>query len=365
MTPTRVLIVDDSVVVRRLLSDIVSAHTDLEVAGTAATAPIGLQKLSQTPADVVLLDVEMPEMDGIEAVRRIRATYPKLPVIMCSSLTERGADVTLKALAAGASDYIAKPGATGGGLDGFRNELVAKVRALSGRAVSLPPAPRPSLPAPAASLPRIIAARRTSAQPFTVLAIGCSTGGPNALARLFQDLPGDLPVPILITQHMPPLFTRLLAERLTASSRVKTFEAHDGMVVEAGKAYIAPGDWHMVAQREGAAVKLQLHQGPFENSCRPAVDVMFRSVAQVWGSGVLATVLTGMGHDGTQGARAIVAAGGLLVVQSPEDCVVGSMPKSVLAAGAADSSLPIDQLGPHLVSKLRASAVRTLQAQSG
>lgn len=360
MRPSRVLVVDDSVVVRKVLSDVLASDPEVEVAGTAPTAPIALQKISQVNPDLVLLDVEMPEMDGIEAVRRIRASWPTLPVVMCSSLTERGADVTLRALEAGATDYVAKPSSLGtrdAGLGAFRSELLAKVKALAAREVR--PAALPAAPPPA---PRASVGRRP---PVAVLLIGCSTGGPNALATVFQSLPGDLPVPILIVQHMPPLFTRLLAERLTASSRVHTVEGQEGMPIEPGRAYIAPGNFHMSVAKSGARFRLALDQNPPENSCRPAVDVLFRSAAAAFGPGVLAAVLTGMGHDGTRGARDVVDAGGAVIVQDAASCVVPSMPSSVAAAGAADAVLPLELIGHELTTRVRRGASVRAQAPAG
>jgi two-component system chemotaxis response regulator CheB len=191
--------------------------------------------------------------------------------------------------------------------------------------------------------------------PITALAIGCSTGGPNALGSLFEQLPGDLPVPIFIVQHMPPLFTRILAERLTASSPVRVVEASHGAPVEPGEAYIAPGDHHMVLGRQGARLVTLLNQDEPENSCRPAVDPLFRSLARCYGPGVLACVLTGMGGDGARGAREIVNAGGLILAQSPETCVVSSMPRAVIAAGLADAVLPLERIAEELVLRVRSS----------
>lgn len=356
MSAIRVLIVDDSVVARRILKDLLEAAPDMEVVGLSPTAGLALQKISQVVPDVVLLDVEMPEMDGIEAVTRIRQGWPRLPVIMCSSLTERGADITLRAIAAGASDYLAKPSALGpSGGSAFGAELLAKVRALGGGR-RMPETPqRPRLVRAAGFVP----VRRET---ISALAIGSSTGGPNALALLFEAVPKDLSVPIFITQHMPPMFTKLLAERLTATSGFSVVEATDGLRVEPGRAYIAPGNFHMTVVREGTAIKIALNQEAPENSCRPAVDVMFRSLAKVYGNGVLAAVLTGMGHDGTRGAQSIVEAGGEILVQDAASCVVASMPNSVAAAVAVDGVYPIERMGLELVSRV---ARRGLNGRTG
>jgi two-component system chemotaxis response regulator CheB len=350
----RVLVVDDSVVVRRMLTDALSGDPRISVIGTAPNGAIALQKLSQINPDVVILDVEMPEMDGIETVTRLRVNYPKLPVIMCSSLTERGADVTLRALAAGATDYVTKPTASiaqQDGLSSFKSELLASVLVL-GEARVAPAGPTAPFARAAAS---VGALRSPSRSPVWALGVGCSTGGPNALAALFARLPRDLPVPIFIVQHMPPLFTRMLADSLTTSSGVAVHEARHGEAVEAGHAYIAPGDFHLVLSRDGTQVRTLLNRNPPENSCRPAVDVMFRSLASVYGSGVLACVLTGMGRDGSRGAADIVAAGGAMLVQSSDTCVVPSMPEGVANAGLAEMALPLEQLGDELVSRVSRS----------
>lgn len=347
MSRIRVLLVDDSVVVRRVLTDLIQMDADLEVAGTAATASIGIQKLGQLAPDVVLLDVEMPEMDGIEAARRIREGWPKLPIIMCSSLTERGAEITMRALAAGAADYVAKPsGLSGGaGRDAFQKELVAKIRALA--------AVRANAPSPLAAPGRLVASSlRPRSTRVDAVAIGSSTGGPNALATVFGALPPNLPVPIFVTQHMPPLFTKILADRLTASTRVRVTEAEDGEVVEPGRGYIAPGNFHMKVAREGTRIVLALDQDPPENSCRPAVDVLFRSVARTFGARALGVVLTGMGQDGARGAAHIVEAGGSVFVQDAASCVVASMPRSVVQVGMADAEIPIERVGLEIIRRV-------------
>lgn len=350
MARVRVLIVDDSVVVRKVLTDALSADPGLEVVGAAANGSIGLQKIPQVNPDVVILDVEMPELDGVETVRRIRAGWPSLPVIMCSALTERGADTTLRALANGASDYVTKPSQLGTrdphALSFFKAELVAKVKALTSTA-SLPAPPPPRLTAPA--VPRAAAGKA----PVTVLAIGCSTGGPNALATLFQGIPRDIAVPVFITQHMPPLFTKLLADRLANQTGLSVTEAKSGDLVEPGKVYIAPGDYHMTVVRDGVKTRVALNQDAPENSCRPAVDVMFRSIAKLYGPGVLGTVLTGMGQDGARGAQDIVDAGGSLIVQDAASCVVPSMPGAVVAAGLSEAEYPIDRLAQELMFRIR------------
>jgi two-component system, chemotaxis family, protein-glutamate methylesterase/glutaminase len=364
MARTRVLIVDDSVVVRKVLTDALKKDPDVEVVGSAANGSIALQKITQVNPDVVILDVEMPDMDGVETVKRIRAGWPKLPVIMCSSLTERGADTTLRALANGASDYIAKPSRLDtsrvDAVGSFNAELLAKVKALSAQGGGSGPMQSTPLsqsgwgfPAPPQSVQPRVARIQGPRAPVSVLGIGCSTGGPNALATLFEGLPRDLHVPILIVQHMPPLFTKLLADRLAASSGLTVTEARGGDLVEPGCAYVAPGDYHMTVVRDGVRMRIALNQEAPENSCRPAVDVLFRSLSKIYGPGVLATVMTGMGQDGTRGARAIVEAGGSLIVQDAATCVVPSMPGAVAAAGLAEEVYPLDRLAQELVFRIR------------
>jgi two-component system, chemotaxis family, protein-glutamate methylesterase/glutaminase len=374
----RVLVVDDAVVVRRLLSDVLGAEADIEVIGVAANGRIALQKIAQSTPDVVTLDVEMPDLDGVATLRRIRATWPTLPVIMFSTLTERGAAATLDALAAGASDYVTKPANVGSvtvAMARIREELVPKVRALAtsngvtGATPWRPTTKGDSSIAPPAT-PTVTGAANSAATkaapaPATrgtglasspgqpeIVAIGVSTGGPNALAALLPSLPADLPVPVAIVQHMPPLFTRLLAERLNAQSSLSVIEGQSGMVVKSGAVYIAPGDYHMELRRSGDTTIIGLIQTPAENSCRPAVDVLFRSVARVYGSRAVGVVLTGMGQDGLRGAEAICEAGGRVIAQDERTSVVWGMPGFVARAGLADKVLPLEDIAADIVRRI-------------
>lgn len=356
-TPIRVLLADDAVVVRRLLTDILDADPEIEVVGAAPNGRLALAKLAQVNPDVVILDVEMPEMDGLETLAALRKTHPRLPVIMFSTLTERGAQTTLDALNLGATDYVTKPSNSGSLLlarQKVADDLLPRIKHLGRRfrprtagAPAAAPAPKPAAP------PR---RPRPTADVVEVVAIGVSTGGPNALAELLPVLPGDLPAPVLIVQHMPPVFTRLLAERLDKRCALEVVEAQHGMRVKSGHVYIAPGDFHMVAARQGTEVVVHLNQGPAEQSCRPAVDPLFRSVADVWGAHALAVVLTGMGSDGSRGASSIHAAGGHVLVQDEASSVVWGMPGAVVQAGLADEVLPLDHLGASIVARaLRAA----------
>ena len=358
----RILLVDDSAVIRRLLTDVLSGDPALEVADSAANGRIALTKLPVVKPDIVILDVEMPEMDGLETLAEIRKRQPRLPVIMFSSITERGAAVTLEALALGANDYVTKPSNTGNmtvALQRVRDELIPRIKAfcrarLTPATTSAPPdrplAPRPAFrPEPAASLPVAPRVR----QRVDVVAIGISTGGPNALAALLPQLPANFPTPILIVQHMPPIFTRLLAERLAAQSAIAIVEGAAGDILRPGQVWLAPGGLHMTLERQGTQVRLQLNQNPPENSCRPAVDVLFRAVAEVYRANALAVVMTGMGNDGLKGCEAIRRAGGQILVQDEASSVVWGMPGFIAKAGLADGQIALTQLAGELLTRVR------------
>jgi two-component system chemotaxis response regulator CheB len=346
----RVLVVDDAVVIRRLVSDELAADPAIEVVGTAANGRIALNKLTHVNPDLVILDVEMPELDGLATLREIRKTHPKLPVIMFSALTERGASATLDALSLGASDYFAKPSSSSGiesSLQVIRDELIPAIKALCGRAgIGVAP---PSAPATVAAPAR----PRTGTGIIEIVAIGASTGGPNALADVFAGLPADFPVPIVIVQHMPPMFTRLLAERLSAQSRLAVEEGRPNSVLRPGHAWLAPGDFHMTVSRDALQTRIQLNQNPPENSCRPAADVLFRSVAHVYGANALGVILTGMGQDGLRGCELIRAAGGQVLAQDEATSVVWGMPGFVAKAGLADRVMPLSLIASEIVRRVR------------
>lgn len=342
----RILIVDDSVVIRRTVSDELSRDPALEVAGTAANGKIALARIPQLNPDLVILDVEMPEMDGLTALRELRKTYPKLPVIMFSSLTETGAATTIDALALGASDYFAKPSGSQGleaSLRVIRDELIPTIKELC--RVAPPPSPaKPAVP------------RSTGTKKVEVVAIGTSTGGPNALAELFKRIPANFPVPILIVQHMPAMFTKILAERMTANGAIPVREAVPGERLSPGQCWIAPGNYHMTLARMGSEIRLQTNQDPPENSCRPAVDVLLRSVANVYGSAALAVMMTGMGQDGLRGCEAIRETGGQILAQDEASSVVWGMPGYVVRAGLADRVLPLALLADEIVRRVTGTA---------
>src|SRR5581483_989078 len=364
MAAIRVLIVDDSVVIRKILTETLSADREIEIAGSASDGRIALSKLAQIKPDVVTLDIEMPVMNGLETLKELRKSHPALPVIMFSTLTERGASATLDALSFGASDYVTKPSNTGSmdaGIAAIRTELIPKIKALCRRTTVKPrlfSSPKPVGPL-----------TLRAKQPIDIVAIGTSTGGPNALAEVLPRLPKDLPVPIVVVQHMPPIFTRFLAERLSAQSQITVSEASDGADLAPGQAWIAPGNFHMTVSRRALRGRVDLNQDPPEHSCRPAVDVLFRSVASTYRSNVLGVVMTGMGSDGVLGAKEIREAGGEVLIQDEATAVVWGMPGLVYAAGQADGVYPLDQLATQITrrvmqSRIPRTAVSTVMLES-
>lgn len=352
MTQIRVLVVDDSALVRRLVTTALSQAPDVVVAGVARDGLEAVRMVEELRPDVVTLDIEMPVLDGLGALTRIRAKHPRLPVIMFSTLTERGASATLDALSRGASDYVTKPSNTGQIADGIaavRDQLVPRIRALAGlRKLT-----------PAGDAPIVRRTRPTAVTaPVDALLIGCSTGGPDALARLLPRLPADLGIPVLVVQHMPPVFTAMLAQRLDKTSSLQVREAADGDVVRAGEVLIAPGDHHLRVKRSAGTVRAVIDQGPQENFCRPAVDVLFRSALDVYGAGALVTILTGMGQDGLAGTRQLAERGASVLVQDEESSVVWGMPGAVAGAGLADDVLPLERLADRITTLVRRVPVR-------
>ncbi|GAB3306707.1 chemotaxis response regulator protein-glutamate methylesterase [Geodermatophilus aquaeductus] len=351
MDPIRVLVVDDSVVVRKIVTDVLSSDPAIEVVGTAVNGKLALTKLDTLKPDLVTMDIEMPEMNGIEAVRAIRARRNRVPIVMFSTLTERGASATLDALSSGANDYVTKPanvGSVAQSMESVREQLIPKIKALTGRPVGLGAA-RPA-PAPVAARPP--APRSVPHKAPAVLVIGSSTGGPEALAKVLPALPATLPVPILLVQHMPPVFTRQFAQRLDRLSALRVVEAVDGTPLLPGTVHLAPGDHHLTVRGTGRGATTMLSQGPPENFCRPAVDPLFRSAVTAYDGAVLAVVLTGMGSDGRNGASVIRDAGGTVVVQDQATSVVWGMPGAVASAGLADEVLPLDRVAEAITRHL-------------
>jgi len=375
----KVLVVDDSAVIRGIVVRWIEAAPDMVVAGAAINGQDALEKVKSSMPDVVLLDIEMPVMDGITALPQILKICPQAKVIMASTLTRRNAEISLKALALGATDYVPKPTSIGGGdaAEDFRREILSRVSAIgrkrtsTQRAAPVAPATAPAAvrpragastpaatPMPASAAPVASATphlsqfqpkdgplvlRKASLIPPQIVAIGASTGGPQALVQVVQAIAANLNVPVLITQHMPATFTAILAESLSRSSGLKCVEGATGMRLEPGCVYIAPGDYHMTIKGKGGPI--ELNQNPPENFCRPAVDPMFRSVSAAYGAATLAVVLTGMGADGREGARVIAGSNGTVIAQDEASSVVWGMPGAVAQAGLASAILPIQSVG--------------------
>lgn len=360
LRPIKVLLADDSIIVRHLVTTELAKDPQLEVLEAATNGKAALAGVAALRPDIVVLDIQMPQLDGLATLAEIRRLHGSLPVIMFSTLTEAGATATLEALARGANDYVAKPRSTHQAawqVEGVCREIADKVKALCATRPASGSVPRPhpqrtqSLVAalPLASAPRPVGPPTR----IDAVVIGISTGGPNALAELVSSLPSELPVPILIAQHMPPIFTRLLAERLARTARVPVVEASDGDSVTAGKIWIAPGDLHMVVRQTGQRIELHTHNAPREHSCRPSADLLFRSAAEVYGSHTLAVLMTGMGQDGLQGSRVIRKAGGHIIVQDEASSVVWGMPGYVARAGLAEQIVPLRGLADAIMSRLR------------
>lgn len=370
----KVMLVDDSAVMRSIVSGIVNVENDMELVVAANNAEIALGLLNRKgpdrpEVDIIILDIEMPQMDGITALPKILEASPKSKVIMSSTLTQRNAESSVKALELGATEYIPKPTAKGKnreGLDDFSRELVEKIRAIGhkqlvSRVVSTPPAKVQELPAQA-KIPEQkekikiqLKAAPLNAK-FRALAIGSSTGGPQALSDFFGAIKNQAnKFPIFITQHMPANFTAFMAERLGKISGVPCREAIDGEKVQAGNIYVAPGDFHMVVQRSGVDVVIKLNQDTPENFCRPAVDPMLRSLAEVYGKEVLVVILTGMGSDGQKGAQIIADKGGVVIAQDEASSVVWGMPGAAAKAGICTEVLPLVKIPESVLSFLSRS----------
>ncbi len=349
----RVLVVDDSVVIRRLVTHALSEDPEIEVVGGAANGVLALKMIEATKPDAITLDIEMPEMDGLETLRRIRKLYPQLVVIMFSTLSERGAAVTLEALSLGANDYVTKAANVGSldvSLGRLRDDLVPKIKQFFGcrkrpSAVAAKSILQAQTPAPSPA--------RRPAMARQVVVIGVSTGGPNALADIIPLIPPAFTLPVFIVQHMPPIFTRFLAERLQKSTSLRVCEAADGMRVEPRTVYIAPGDYHMRVGKKGTDKVVTLDRAEPENFCRPSVDPLFRSVADVYGGAVVAVILTGMGQDGCLGAERLRGEGAWVIAQDQASSVVWGMPGAVVRAGLADVITGLKSVVPEIMRQLQ------------
>ena len=346
--PIRVLVVDDAVAVRRLMTLLFQTEPDLELAGIAQDGIVALEKIELLKPDIISLDLAMPNMDGLTMLREMNARGLSVPVIMFSTLTHHGAKETIEGLALGAADYVTKPTHYDNPMDALeavRAELVPKIRAIVAASRATPTVTAPTRPSSDGSAP--VAALRSSR--VEAIVIGSSTGGPNALAEVIGRLPSNLRVPVLVAQHMPPVYTTYLAQRLDSLSPLSVREAVDGEPLAAGTVYIAPGDHHLELRATAAGATVRLTQTAPVNHCRPAVDVLFRSAAAVWGGHTLAIVLTGMGHDGRDGAAEIRSLGGQVLVQDEASRVVWGMPGAVYEAGLADEVVPVDKIAAAVV----------------
>ncbi len=344
MKVIRVLIADDSLPVRHFLGKVLDADEAIEVVGSCANGKTFLRRLETARPDIAVLDIEMPVMNGLDALRELRKRLPDLPVIMFSSLTAPGAHATFEALRRGATDYVAKPSGVNQeeAQKYIEREIVARIKVLTKRNRA----------------PEIDAQNENVVQRprghVGVVAIGASTGGPNALAKVLGELPLGFPVPIVIVQHMPAVFTRIMAQRLNAGSKLSVKEATDGVVLSPGCVYLAPGGVHLEVRRDRGVVRCHLHEEAPVNACRPSVDVLFHSVAESYGKSTLAVVLTGMGCDGAMGALALSKLGAQVIVQDEESSVVWGMPGSVVHKGAAERVVKLASMARELSMRTHA-----------
>jgi len=356
----RVMVVDDSVVIRGMISRWIGAEQDMEVVASLRTGLDAVNQLERINPDVAVLDIEMPELDGISALPQLLAKKRDLVIIMASTLTRRNAEISFKALSLGAADYIPKPESTreAGAAETFHHDLIQKIRHLGARTRRrAQPSASPSVPAPGRAQPVAapVAQLQLARQPFSMLAprvllIGSSTGGPQALMTLVAEIgPVIDRFPVLITQHMPPTFTTILAEHLGRASRRPAAEAVDGEIVKPGRIYLAPGGRHMRVVRHGAETVIALDDGPPVNFCKPAVDPLFNSAIDVWQGSIMSVILTGMGSDGMRGGKDIVAAGGSVIAQDEATSVVWGMPGAAANAGICAAVLPLNQIAAKLV----------------
>src|SRR5216684_4411215 len=357
----RILLVDDSSVVRRVLSDLISGDPQLEVAGTAPEGRTALKRIAERRPDLVVMDVEMPVMDGLTAVAEIRRTDRHLPIIMFSTLTHRGATATLDALTLGADDYVPKERNSLGlaaSMEDLRGDLLPKIHALclrglrrQGRIHAEPLPPVRRLPRPAESQ-------------IEIVTVGVSTGGPDALSKLLPGIPQNLPVPVVMVQHMPEVFTRLLAERLSTKSPLPVKEVVGGETLTLGTIWLAPGGKHLRLIAGLSGVRLMLDSSEPRNFCRPSVDVMIESAVEIYGKGTLAVILTGMGSDGLHGCELVRKSGGQVIAQDEKSCIVWGMPGVVVRAGLADAIQPLSSIASEIVQRVMRRRSRPQSARA-
>jgi len=361
----RVMLVDDSAIIRGLIKRMIDPETNIEVVASVSNGELAVKRLETGGIDVIVLDIEMPVMDGLTALPKLLAIDPKVKIVMASTLTMQNAEVSIEAMKMGAADYVPKPTSTAkiGGASEFRDSIIAKINALGGSRSSLlsrsqasPTASKPAKPTAGASPVSKLAAaagqivlRPSPARfPPEVVAIGSSTGGPQALFEVLKNISATVKVPILITQHMPASFTAILAKHISGTVGRECSEGVDGEVVKPGRIYLAPGDYHMVVETQGINKVIRLNQEPPENFCRPAVDPMFRSISEAYGGRVLSVVLTGMGADGSRGAKVVAEGGGTVITQDEKTSVVWGMPSATAALGICSAVLPLQDIAAYV-----------------
>lgn len=357
--PYRVMVVDDSAVIRGLLSRTLESDSSVSVVTSVSNGQMALDMLPRYDIEVIVLDIEMPVMDGLTALPQLLKIKPDVQVVMASTLTRKNADISLRAMQAGAADYVAKPSSSGEihSADDFKRELTEKVKAL-GAGVRAAKKAKVARTASATSIQKQVPAASTSrqlgqlrptpTQAPDIIAIGSSTGGPPALFELLRNIGSGITQPIVITQHMPPTFTTLLAEHISRASGIPAAEGKDGEVILGGHIYVAPGGKHMLIEKVGANATIRLTDDPPENYCKPAVDPMLRSMSKVYGSRILVVILTGMGSDGEKGSQVVTAAGGSVIAQDEETSVVWGMPGAVASAGLCSAVLPLPEIAPYI-----------------
>ncbi len=367
--PYRVMVVDDSAVIRGILTRSLEADHSIKVVASVGNGEVALKSLERRDVEVIILDIEMPVMDGLTALPKLLAAQPGVKVVMASALTRKNAEVSLRALQMGAADYVTKPSSKSEltSADTFQRELIEKVKALAGATRSGGHKSSPKQHAPTGS----VAPQKTPAGVYAgrdiklrgaplvsprIIAIGSSTGGPQALLEVLVDITASVKLPILITQHMPATFTTLLAEHIGRATGVPTGEAVDGQRIESGHVYLAPGDYHMVVESGADGEHIRLNQDPPENFCRPAVDPMLRSLATIYRAGLLTIILTGMGSDGQKGAAQVVENGGAVIAQDEATSVVWGMPGAVATTGLCSAVLPLKEIGPSVRKMVMRSA---------
>lgn len=361
-TKIRVMLVDDSPIIRGMNARILDKMPSVEIVASVSNGQMAVKRMEQGGIDVIVLDIEMPVMDGLTAIPLLLERDKNVKILMSSTLTQHGAEVSMRALQLGAADFIPKPtniASVDGrnAIDDYRRDIVEKILALGDtvakRKGRTPAAPVAQVKAVGKDPSTIYTGVRTAPK---ILALGSSTGGPQALMQVFRNLDAPLACPVLVTQHMPPHFTQTLAKHIGDVAKMPSREAVDGEIIEPGRVYIAPGDYHMTVKTDGAKVRIALNQDPAENYCRPAVDPMFRSIADAYGKNALCVVLTGMGRDGAAGAKVAAEAGAVVVAQDEETSVVWGMPGATYATGVCDAVLPITEVAPFINKALKVAS---------